>query len=102
MTGGEAQVSDQVGGTFIAWDGYISGTNLVLEDKNRMVQTWRTVEFADDEQNSQLEILFNKVEGGTEISLIHSNLPEHGMQYKQGWVDNYFEPMTEYFLSKKK
>ena len=33
MTGAEAQVSDEVGGIFLAWDGYISGTNIILKNK---------------------------------------------------------------------
>ncbi len=97
MTGAEAQVSDEVGGIFLAWDGYISGTNIILKNKKRIVQFWRTTEFADDEKNSQLEILFKKVKEGTEITILHTNLPEHGMQYKQGWEDHYFTPMKEYF-----
>ncbi|MEY2924472.1 MAG: hypothetical protein RLZZ337_1020 [Bacteroidota bacterium] len=101
MTGAEAQVSDEVGGVFLAWDGYISGTNLILKDKKRIVQFWRTTEFGDDEPNSQLEILFEKVKDGTEITINHTNLPEQGMQYKQGWIDHYFEPMKAYFSKKK-
>jgi len=97
ITGGAAKVSAEVGGTFEAWDGYITGTNLVLESNKRIVQTWRTMEFTDDEGDSQVEILFEAVEGGTKVTLIHTNLPAHGMQYKQGWVDNYFEPMQRYF-----
>jgi activator of HSP90 ATPase len=100
MTGAEAQVSDEVGGTFLAWDGYISGTNIILKYKKRIVQFWRTTEFADDVKNSQIEILFKKVKEGTEITLNHTNLPEHGMQYKQGWEDHYFTPMKEYFGEK--
>ena len=100
MTGGEAQVSDEVGGTFIAWDGYISGTNIILKYKKRIVQFWRTTEFADDEKNSQIEILLKKVKEGTELTLRHTNLPKDGIKYKQGWEDNYFKPMKAYFEEK--
>ncbi len=58
MTGAAAEVSDKVGGTFTAWDGYISGKNIELEPGKRIVQAWRTVEFSDDEPDSQLEIFF--------------------------------------------
>ena len=33
MTGGAAHVSAEVGGTFDAWDGYISGKNLELVEE---------------------------------------------------------------------
>lgn len=97
MTGGEAEVSDQVDGSFTAWDGYIWGKNLEIETDKRILQNWRTSEFSDDEKNSILELLFTEVKGATEITLIHTNLPEYGEQYKQGWEDHYFSPMREYF-----
>lgn len=98
MTGGEAVVSDKVGETFSVWDGYIWGENLEIEPNKRILQTWRTTEFSDDEEDSILELQFSDVDGGTEITLIHSNLPTHGEKYKQGWEDHYFTPMKDYFL----
>jgi len=97
MTSGAAIISDVVGEAFTAWDGYIRGTNLELESPARIVQDWRTSEFTDDEGDSRLEVLFNKEGGGTRVTIRHSNLPEHGMQYKQGWVDSYFTPMKSFF-----
>jgi activator of HSP90 ATPase len=97
MTGGQAKCSDQVGGQFTAWDGYISGANLELEPNKRILQCWRTTEFVADEKDSILEILFDANGDKTKITLIHSNLPEHGAQYKQGWKNHYFNPMKSYF-----
>lgn len=97
MTGGTAHVSAEVGDSFEAWDGYIQGINLELEPGKRILQKWRTSEFADDEEDSLLEILFTPEGSGTRVTIRHSNLPEHGMQYEQGWIDSYFTPMKEYF-----
>ncbi len=97
MTGGEATVSDEVGGTFEAWDGYIEGKNLELEPSKRILQSWRTAEFSNADEDSLLEILFAAEGTGTRLTIRHSNLPEQGMQYKQGWVDSYIIPMLEYF-----
>ena len=97
MTGGAAEVSDKVGESFTAWDGYISGKNIELLPGKRIVQAWRTVEFSEDEPDSQLEINFETHDAGTLITIRHNNLPLHGEQYEQGWVDNYFEPMKDYF-----
>jgi uncharacterized protein YndB with AHSA1/START domain len=97
MTGAKAKVSDKVGGDFQAWDGYISGTNLELVPGKRIVQAWRTVEFADDEEDSRLEIILAPVKDSTKLTIKHSKLPAHGEQYKQGWVDSYFDPMQAYF-----
>ena len=97
MTGGEANVSDVIGAPFQAWDEYIEGINLELEPGKRILQNWRTTEFEDSDEDSLLEILFEAEEGQTRVTIRHSNLPDHGMQYKQGWVDAYFTPMQEYF-----
>jgi uncharacterized protein YndB with AHSA1/START domain len=97
MTGSKAEVSAQVGGRFEAWDGYIEGTNLELAPGQRILQQWRTSEFSDEEEDSLLEVLFEPEDGGTRITIRHSDLPEHGMQYQQGWIDAYFTPMKDYF-----
>jgi hypothetical protein len=100
MTGGYALITDHVGGNFEAWDAYISGKNLELVQSNRIYQQWRTSEFEDSDEDSLLEILFESEEKGTRITIRHTNLPEHGMQYKQGWRDSYFSPMKAYFKIK--
>lgn len=97
MTGGSAAVSNVVGGAFEAWDGYITGKNLELEPSKRIVQSWRTTEFTDDEEDSRLEIVLEAQAGGTLVTIKHTNLPGHGLQYEQGWIDSYFVPMMGYF-----
>jgi activator of HSP90 ATPase len=97
MTGGFASVTAEVGGEFEAWDGYISGKNLELEQGKRIVQSWRTTEFKDDDPDSRLEITLEPLGDQTKLTLRHTGLPPHGGQYEQGWVENYFEPMKEYF-----
>ena len=97
MTGGEAVVSAELGGEFSAWDGYISGSNLELTPAERIVQSWRTMEFDDNEGDSRVTISFAVVEGGTQITIVHADLPPHGTQYIQGWEDHYFTPMCAYF-----
>lgn len=97
MTGSPAQVSAEVGGEFEAWDGYIQGTNLELEPPRRILQRWRTAEFEDSDEDSILEIEFEPEADATRVTIRHSNLPEHGMQYRQGWRDSYFAPMVEHF-----
>lgn len=98
MTGGEATCSDQVGGDFSAWDGYITGKNVALLKNEEIVQTWRTTEFAENDEDSLLTIKLKEVDGGTEITLVHTNIPEGQTQYKQGWIDHYFVPMKAYFV----
>ena len=102
MTGSPASASSKVGEAFEAWDGYITGENLTLEPGRRIVQSWRTTEFTADEQDSRLDILLVPAFEQTRLVLRHSNLPEHGAQYEQGWEDAYFTPMKSYFRPETK
>jgi len=98
ITGSPANVDGKIGGKFTAWDGYIFGSTLELTPHQRIVQAWRTSEFPDDAPDSHLEVLFEETEGGTKVTLTHSDMPEDQVEsYRQGWEDFYFKPMREYF-----
>ena len=51
MTGGSAEISDIEGASFTAWDGYILGRNLSLEPGRRILQSWRTSQFEENEED---------------------------------------------------
>lgn len=97
MTQGVAFTSDKVGDTFTAWDGYISGENIELEPYTKIVQSWRSSQFEENEKDSQIEILLKENDGETELTLIHSSVPESGEHYIKGWDEHYFQPMKVYF-----
>ena len=99
MTGGQAECSNMVGESFTAWDGYISGKNISLSLNKEIIQTWRTTEFADSDEDSKLVIQLSATENGTELTLLHTNIPDGQTQYEQGWIDHYFTPMKAYFAS---
>ena len=97
MTGNPAKVDGRVGGDFTAWDGYIWGTFLELEENKRIVQAWRTSEFPENAEDSRVEILLEETNGETKLTLIHTNIPERQAEsYKTGWEDFYFKPMREW------
>lgn len=98
MTGSKARVEPRVGGSFMAWDGYITGRTAALKPYTRIVQDWRTTEFPDGAPDSQIEIMLEPVEGGTRLTLTHRNVPEDQLEsYRAGWDESYFEPMQRYF-----
>jgi activator of HSP90 ATPase len=102
MTEGEAKCSAKVGGKFTAWDGYISGTNLELAPDEKVVQAWRTTEFADSDADSRLEVALTPAKNGTRVTLRHSGLPAgSGPSYRDGWRDFYFAPMKRYFAARR-
>jgi uncharacterized protein YndB with AHSA1/START domain len=102
MTGGEATMSDEVGAEVSAWDSYISGRNLELVPGERIVQSWRTTEFGDEDEDSIITVVLQEIEAGTLLTLEHSNVPDEHKSYEAGgWQSNYFEPMVAYFAELK-
>ncbi|MEX1189627.1 MAG: SRPBCC domain-containing protein [Bacteroidia bacterium] len=97
MTGGKAKINNKQGASFSAWDGYIKGKNLIIEPFSRIIQSWRTSDFDESEEDSQVELLLLEKDSGTRLTLIHKNLGVDGEKYKSGWIDNYFKPMQDYF-----
>lgn len=97
MTGAAARISEKPGGNFVAWDGYIAGRNLKLVPGRRIVQTWRTTEFAASDEDSQIEVQLEKAPKGTKLTLRHTNIPDGHTTYKSGWRTCYFGPMRAYF-----
>ncbi len=94
FTGSEAHIDNKVGGGFSAWDGYITGEIVALEENKKITQRWRTTEFADTDEDSIIELEFVGGGGETTIILRHSNLPEGTEEeYRQGWEEFYFTPL---------
>ncbi len=111
MTGSPAKVNGVINGEFTAWDGYIWGTFLELEENKRILQAWHTSEFPENAEDSIVEILLEEIASTenhrlamtykTILTLIHTNIPEGQVDsYKQGWEDFYFKPMKAYFEGK--
>jgi activator of HSP90 ATPase len=101
MTGGAAQIDPVVGGSFSAWDGYINGETLELEPFHRIVQTWRTSQFTEEHTDSRIEVTFDAQDGGTLVTVRHSNVPADQLGYENGgWEKSYLSPMRSYFSSR--
>ena len=98
MTGSPASAAAAVGTPYTAWDRYIWGETLELFPGRRIVQSWRTAEFADDDPDSTIVVELEPTETGTRLTLTHSGVPDGQTGYEQsGWRDFYFVPMTRYF-----
>jgi activator of HSP90 ATPase len=101
FTGSKATCDPKIGGAFTAWDGYISGSNLELVKGKKIVQEWSTTDWPDKFPPSRLELTFKEAKGGTEISMIHSNVPaEQADDLAEGWNEFYWKPMKEYFTKR--
>jgi len=98
ITGAAATCERRVGGKFSAWDGYISGVNLRLENGRRIIQRWKTSEWPKGYKPSTLELAFKPKGKGTVVHLVQTNVPAAQVDsYKRGWVDYYWTPLKRYF-----
>jgi activator of HSP90 ATPase len=103
FTGSKATSDPKVGGEFTAWEGYISGKNIELERGKKILQEWSTTDWPDASPPSKLELTFKKTKGGTEILMIHSNVPpEQADDLAEGWVEFYWKPLEEYFTKQSR
>jgi uncharacterized protein YndB with AHSA1/START domain len=102
MTGASAKISKRIGAPYSAWDGYISGKTLELTPGRRIVQSWRTTEFADHDPDSTIVVELAPTKTGTRLTLTHSGVPDGQTDYElSGWKDFYFTPMKAYFAREK-
>jgi uncharacterized protein YndB with AHSA1/START domain len=97
MTGEDAEIDPRVGGAFRAGDGYITGTTLELEQGRRIVQFWRTTDFAASDPDSRIEVFLEPDGQQTLLTLRHTDIPDGQSGYEQGWRDYYFAPMRAFF-----
>ncbi len=100
ITGSPAKVNARVGAKFTAWDGYISGKNVKLTKGKKIVQEWRTTEWEDESTPSSiLDITLKPVKDGTELTMVHSNIPSAKLakNFDEGWYESYWNPMKEHF-----
>lgn len=102
MTGGKARISRKVGAKFTAWNGVLSGRNLLIVPNRLVVQAWRSVHFKRSDADSILVLEFSQAPGGGRIDLVHINVPlQDHKGVKGGWPKYYWIPWKKYLLAKR-
>jgi len=99
FTGGEAHISNKINSAFTCWDGYISGTIKELEPNKRILHSWKTSEFKEQDEDSVLEVLFEKLSADKTLFILnHWNLSKSDVEkYKSGWIEHYLNPMKDFY-----
>ncbi len=98
FTGAAATGKAEVGAEYTAYDGYIAGKHIELVPARKIVDEWKTSEWPEGYPPSRLELTLTVDGDGTELTMIHSEVPAvQAEAYRQGWVDYYWEPMRKYF-----
>ena len=97
FTGAKASISREVGGSFTAYDGMLSGTILELVPDAKIVQTWRG---SDDGwvpgHYSTATFSLEAIDGGTRLTFVQTGVPEQSLeQISEGWQTYYWPKMKQ-------
>lgn len=102
FTGGKAVISQKVGGTFSAYDGYAFGKNVELVKDTKIVQTWRASDWSTGCESLVTFSMKKSPSGGTMLAFKQENVPVScAKDIEKGWKDYYWKPMKE-MLEKEK
>jgi len=97
FTNTKAEISQDVGGAFSTYDGYITGTNVELVPNEKIVQSWHASDWKEDEI-STVTYELEEVEGKTKLTFTHADVPDEKCDdIEKGWEDYYWKPMRELF-----
>jgi hypothetical protein len=92
VTGAPAEISKKVGEAWQAYDNQLRGKNLLVSASKMIVQTWRAKNWDRKTPDSILVLSFSDVEGGAQVELAHSLVPENDFkEIKKGWNDFYWK-----------
>ena len=96
-TGAWAHITRRAGGRFTAFDGALSGRNLLIVPNRMIVQAWRSTAFKQDDPDSILVLEFSKAPGGAKVHMVHVNVPPQDHQgVRKGWPKYYWKPWKTY------
>jgi len=100
VTGAPAKITKKEGTSFSAHGSYVKGKNLKLVPKKLIVQSWRGSDWRDSETDSIFILSFKKITEGTEIKLVHANIPDRLVaSIDKGWKEFYWKKWGEYLRS---
>jgi activator of HSP90 ATPase len=93
ITGSDVKIGREVGAAFMAFNGMITGRNLMIVPKRLIVQAWRASHWKETDLDSILVLVFEPGRIGGKIKLAHVNVPDHDHQgVTEGWEKYYWTP----------
>ena len=97
IVGSKVSISKAVGGKFTAFNGMLSGKNLLIVRKKLVIQSWRSQKWKKSDPDSILILMFSKTGRGARIDLVHVNVPKHDLRgVTRGWRRYYWKPWLKY------
>ena len=96
-SGGEVVIGAEPGAEFRAFSGQIWGQILQVVQSRLIVQSWRSVAFADGDPDSTLILSFADEGDAGRIDLVHIDVPPQDYDgVAEGWEKYYWTPWRAY------
>lgn len=99
VIGAEVKMGKKTGDSFTLFNGVVKGKNLLIVPKRLTVRAWRGNVWKKDDLDSIESMVFEKIPGGAQITLVHTVLPE---QFQERWNELYWKPLKAYLKRHKK
>ncbi len=97
ITGSPVIIDELAGVPFKAFDGMLSGRVLEVIKPTLIVQSWRSVNFQEDDPDSTLILQFTTVGDEGQIDMIHVDVPQQDYDgVTNGWEKFYWTPWRAY------
>jgi len=101
LSGEKANISNKVGGKFVAWNGHITGFNLALIPNRKIVQAWRATGWWPDHYSVAIFDI-QKSKNGSKLQFTQIGIPPNRYSgHYRGWIETYWTPMKEIFATGK-
>jgi activator of HSP90 ATPase len=99
FTGAPVSIEPRAGAPFRAFEGSLAGTILHIEPKRLIVQTWRSINWLDDDIDSVLVLSFWPEENGARVELAQINVSDKDFTgVSHGWEKYYWTPWRAYLI----
>lgn len=97
----QGKVSQEAGGVFEWFDGWVKGEVLEIKEPSLLIFTWKPSEWDKKTPFSQVKIEITRHQAGSLVMLTHSGFPDEKEveKHESGWMDYVFEPLNEYFTT---
>jgi uncharacterized protein YndB with AHSA1/START domain len=97
VTGRQAIISREIGGTFSIGERDVTGINVDLVPGRRIVQAWRDRRFPEGIFSMAAVTLTPTPDGGTELVLVHRGVPKDLIpETEQAWREQYWSRIKAY------
>ena len=101
-TGSKAVISAKAGAKFTAFEGMLSGRNLIVVPNRMIVQAWRATHWEKTDLDSIVVLSFSAAPEGGRLDLVHVGVPQHDHQgVRLGWPKYYWKPWRAYLAKRR-